>query len=122
MHCKCIHCKKYSFTISVRSSIYILCIYDIQPDRVYNSHYSNGVLAMFTLVSVVLLKGKHCRKPNCCNVVVDTLLLNNCKESMWKYSSHILFYADLSGYTCDPRSCCTVFPCVPKYTVYFCSV
>ena len=42
------------------------------PERIYNSHYGNGVLAMF---SVVQLKGKYCRKPHCCNGVVDTFRL-----------------------------------------------
>ena len=33
----------------------------------------NEVLATFTsFLSVVQLKGKHCRKPHCCNGVVDT--------------------------------------------------
>ena len=39
------------------------------PERIYNSHYNNGVLAL----SVVQLKGKHCRKPHCPNGVVDML-------------------------------------------------
>ena len=36
-------------------------------ESIYNSHYGNGVPAMF-----VQLKGKHCRKPHCRNGVVDT--------------------------------------------------
>ena len=35
----------------------------------YNSYYGNGVPAMF--LSVVQLKGKHCRKPHCRDGVVD---------------------------------------------------
>ena len=41
------------------------------PERIYNSHYSNGVPACLPL-SVVQLKGKHCRKPHCRTGVVDT--------------------------------------------------
>ena len=47
------------------------------PERIYNSHYSNGVPAMFSKhclpLSVVELKGDHCQKPHCRNGVVDTL-------------------------------------------------
>ena len=45
------------------------------PERIYNSHYGNawamGCRQCLPL-SVVQLKGKHCRKPRYCNGVVDT--------------------------------------------------
>jgi hypothetical protein len=41
------------------------------PERIYNFHYGHGVPQCLPL-SVVQLKGKHCRKPHCYNGVVDT--------------------------------------------------
>ena len=46
---------------------------NIQPQRIYNSHYCNGVPAMFTSQYYLKLRGKHCRKPHCRNGVVDML-------------------------------------------------
>ena len=43
----------------------------ILPERIYNSHYGNRVQCRQCLpLSVVQLKGKHCRKPHCRNGVV----------------------------------------------------
>ena len=36
-------------------------------------NYGNGAPAMFTFYHYLNLKGKHCRKPNCRNGVVDQL-------------------------------------------------
>ena len=33
---------------------------NIQPQRIYNSHYCNGVPAMFTSQYYLKLRGKHC--------------------------------------------------------------
>ena len=41
------------------------------PERICNSHYSNGVPKCLTL-SVVQLKGKHCQKTHFRNRIVDT--------------------------------------------------
>ena len=41
------------------------------PERIYNSQYGNGALAILSL-SFVQIKGKHCQKPHCRNGVVDT--------------------------------------------------
>ena len=41
------------------------------PQVIYNSHYSNEALAMFTLWYYLEVKGKHCRKPHCHNGAVD---------------------------------------------------
>ena len=41
--------------------------------RIYNSHYGNGMPAMFTSQYYLKLRGKHCREPHCHNGVVDTL-------------------------------------------------
>ena len=47
------------------------------PKPIYNSHYGNEVpyCRQCLLLSVVQLKGKHCRKPHCPNGVVDTFEL-----------------------------------------------
>ena len=51
-----------------------LCLQEVQVHTelkcIYNTHYGNGVLQYLPL-SVVQLKGKHCRKPHCLNGVVD---------------------------------------------------
>ena len=40
---------------------------------IYNSHYGNGALAMFTFQYYLKLKGKHCRKSHCRNGVCRSL-------------------------------------------------
>ena len=54
---------KYSINWSVRFKL-------VLPEHIYNSHYGNLPL------SVVQLKGKHCRKPHCRNGVVGTFQQN----------------------------------------------
>ena len=60
------------------SHVYVWGSTSTRPEHIYNSHYSMGCRQCSSL-SVVQLKGKHCRKPHCCNGVVDTF------EPGWEY-------------------------------------
>ena len=46
---------------------------DAMPQPIDNSHHGNWTPVMFNSYYYLKLRGKHCRKPNCYNGVVDNL-------------------------------------------------
>ena len=107
MHCKYIHYKKYSFTLTVKDPIYFHCTYDIHWK--YSSQWLIIKLAQSILSKALRYAASRRVDHADTHLWIGSTIFQNPQLS----------YADLSGHSHNPRSCCTVFPCVPKYTAIF---